>query len=112
MKLLFDENLSERLKQQLADLYPDSRHVQDVGLSGANDGAIWTFAKEYGFAIVSKDSDFAERSVFDNDPPKVVWLRVGNCATREITDLLRAAHPTIERFIEKDTETCLLLRRN
>ncbi|MGH8574341.1 MAG: DUF5615 family PIN-like protein [Gammaproteobacteria bacterium] len=31
MRLLFDENLSFRLVRELADVYPDSVHVRDVG---------------------------------------------------------------------------------
>ncbi len=31
MILLFDENLSFRLVEQLADVYPHSLHVRDVG---------------------------------------------------------------------------------
>jgi hypothetical protein len=32
MKLLFDQNLSWRLPKKLADLYPDSQHVREVGM--------------------------------------------------------------------------------
>ena len=32
MKLLFDQNLSPCLARRLADLYPDSAHVSEVGL--------------------------------------------------------------------------------
>ena len=31
-------------------------------LGGASDDRIWQYATDHGFAIVSKDSDFAERS--------------------------------------------------
>ena len=51
MKLLFDRNLSPRLVRLLAGVYPDSAHVMDVGLSAADDRAIWTFARERGFAM-------------------------------------------------------------
>ena len=37
MKLLFDENLSPRLALRLADLFPDSTHVQEIGLKAAAD---------------------------------------------------------------------------
>jgi len=40
MKLLFDQNLSPRLLRLLADLYPDSTHVRDVGLRDASDAEI------------------------------------------------------------------------
>jgi predicted nuclease of predicted toxin-antitoxin system len=109
VKLLFDENLSPRLVESLSDPYPGSKHVHSLELGGADDSAVWEYAKAHGFAIVSKDSDFAERSVLDSDPPKVVWIRLGNCSTEKIESVLRSAHETIRHFIEDDEETCLLL---
>ena len=111
MKLLFDENLSPRLVDALRDVYPESQHVSGVELGGAEDSAVWQYAKRYGFAIVSKDSDFAERSVLESGPPKVIWIRLGNCSTREIEVQLRSAHEIVRAFIEKNEETCLLLGR-
>ena len=55
MKLLFDQNLSPRLPRLLSDLYPGSAHVREVGLRDAGDAAIWEYARQQGFAIVSKD---------------------------------------------------------
>lgn len=40
MRLLFDQNLSPRLVNRLADLYPSSQHVSFIGLDRANDRAI------------------------------------------------------------------------
>jgi hypothetical protein len=47
-----------------------------------------TFAATHGFCIVSKDEDFQQRSFLRGHPPKVVWVRKGNCSTREIERLL------------------------
>ena len=109
MKLLFDENLSPRLPRALADLYPDSAHVHECGLGSADDSAIWQYAKDHGFAIVSKDSDFQDRSVLHGHPPKFIWIRADNCTTREIEHLLRAAVSVIEEFIGEDKESYLVL---
>jgi predicted nuclease of predicted toxin-antitoxin system len=57
MKLLFDENLSYKLVRLLADLFPDSIHVRDVGLKAAEDSEIWKYAQDNSFIICSKDSD-------------------------------------------------------
>ena len=92
MKLLFDENLSPRLVSSFFDLYPESRHVHTCNLGGEDDDAGWEYARSHGYMIVSKDSDFAERSVLDSDPPKLVWVRLGNCSTLEVEALLRSAH--------------------
>ena len=111
MKLLLDENLSPRLVESLADVYPGSQHVHHVKLGGAEDSAVWDYAKLHGFAIVSKDSDFAERSVLESRPPKVIWIRLGNCSTADVESMLRSALETVRAFIEQDEETCLQLGR-
>ena len=111
MKLLLDENLSLRLIESLADLYPGSDHVHNLNLGGANDSEVWDYAKLHGFAIVSKDSDFAERSVLEKNPPKIIWIRLGNCSTADVERLLRSIHEAIRIFLEEDEETCLLLGR-
>ncbi|MDQ3814669.1 MAG: DUF5615 family PIN-like protein, partial [Armatimonadota bacterium] len=49
MKLLFDQNISHRLVRALADVYPDSQHLRDVGLKEASDSAIWDYARLHGF---------------------------------------------------------------
>ena len=111
MKLLLDENLSPRLTELLSDLYPNSVHVHQLGLGAANDSDIWEYAKTHSLVIVTKDADFAERSVLASDPPKILWLRIGNCATGEIARLLRLHAEAVGVFLEYDTETCLLLGR-
>ena len=109
MKLLFDENLSLRLVKALADIYPGSAQVHECGLGSSDDAAIWQYAKDNGFTIVSKDSDFQERSVLHGHPPKIIWLRATNCSSAEIESLLRAAAPIIARFIQENEESCLVL---
>ena len=59
MKLLHDENLRYRLVAQLSSACPGSAHVDSVGLHRQADSAIWNFARDKGFAIVSKDDDKA-----------------------------------------------------
>jgi predicted nuclease of predicted toxin-antitoxin system len=79
MKLLFDENLSPKLPRILSVDFPESMHVRHCGLKGFPDEDIWEYARNNGFTIVSKDSDFYQRSMIYGHPPKVVWLRIGNC---------------------------------
>lgn len=109
MKLLFDQNLSPRLPRLLADIYADSIHVREVGLRAADDLAIWQFAKAEGYAIVSKDSDFQQRSLLHGAPPKFIWLRVGNCTVNTIESLLRRYSPAIHTFNLDDSKSHLML---
>lgn len=98
MRRLSDENLSRRLVSALESLYPGSAHVSQFGLERADDAAVWRHALEHGFAIVSKDADFADRALAQGLPPKVVWIRRGNCATRDVERRLRQHHVDVEAF--------------
>lgn len=109
MKLFFDENLSHRLVSRVADLYPGSTHVRDVGLVGASDEAVWAYARDNGFILVSKDADFYQRSILHGAPPKNVWLRIGNSTTTAITDLLVERCEVVRRFTDDENATFLVL---
>lgn len=109
MKLLFDENLSHKLSRRLADLFPDSLHVRDVGLKAADDPLVWDYAKNNDFMIVSKDADMHDRSLVFGNPPKVIWLRLGNCSTSDVENLLRRDFDIIKRFYEDDSVSLLAL---
>lgn len=109
MKLLFDENLSDRIVPQVLDLFPGSTHVKAHGLLHTDDSLIWSFAAQGGFTVVSKDSDFQQRSLLFGAPPKLVFLRVGNCPTDTITYLLRSNFELIRAFITDPSATILVL---
>ena len=111
VKLLLDENVSERIVRQIADLFPGSAHVKSVGLKKADDRAIWDWAQQHGFTIVSKDTDFYQKVIVFGHPPKFIWLRVGNCQTSLITNLLRSRYEIIHQFIESNIESLLVLER-
>ena len=98
MKLLFDENLSERLAHRLSDLYPESSAVATLNLGGAHDLDIWEVAAAGGFVLVTRDADFHRLSVIKGTPPKVVWIRLGNCSTGEVERLLRERFDDIAEF--------------
>lgn len=109
MTLLFDENLSFRLVRAVSPLFPDSRHVRDVGLARASDVAIWEFAKREGLTIVTFDSDFHERTLLEGWPPKVIWLRTGNTATATIEALLLSRARDIDAFLSDGDYACLMI---
>ena len=101
MRLLFDQNLSPKLVNRLADLFPSSSHLQSVGLDCADDGQVWEHARLNGFAIVTKDADLNNLSVLRGHPPKVIWLQLGNCTTAQVEAVFRARFADVEAF-EKD----------
>ena len=50
---------------------------------------MWNFAHEQAFTLVTKDADFSEMREVLGFPPKVIWIRRGNCSTRQIESLLQ-----------------------
>ena len=109
MKLLLDQNLSPRLVRTLEAVYPGSSHVRLVGLRDADDAVVWEFARDHDFIIVSKDSDFHQRSFVFGFPPKVIWIRRGNCPTTDIEKVFRERQSSILEFCEDDVHAFLAL---
>ena len=78
-------------------------------MRGAGDRRIWEYARNEGFAIVSKDTDFRERSYVDGAPPKVVWLDVGNAGTEKIEGIPRRERNRVECFGTSEGSSFLIL---
>ena len=110
MKLLFDENLSPQLPRLLANEYPGSEHLRNVGLlRGAEDRKIWHYASQNGFVIVSKDVDFEQGALLYGHPPKVVRTRLGNRSTTRVKDLLIARQNDLIQFVTNQLLSVLLI---
>jgi predicted nuclease of predicted toxin-antitoxin system len=111
VKLLLDENLSPKPAELVQDMFPGTRHLEDCGQGAADDDEIWRFARANDFVIVSKDSDFYDRSVLYGGPPKVVWVRLGNCTTGEVEAALRRSVDSVASLAESRDTTLILVRQ-
>ena len=111
MRLLFDQNLSYRLPAELQDFYPDPTHVRECGLIKASDEDVWNYATTHRYAIASKDGDFHQRSFLRGFPAKVLWIRVGNCSTQAIVNLLRTRVVIVAEFLADPEQSFLALSR-
>jgi predicted nuclease of predicted toxin-antitoxin system len=109
VRLLFDEQLSEELVTLLHDLFPDSLHIRLLKAGGSGDSRVWQLAREHNSLLVTKDEDFHRLSVLRGAPPKVVWLRMGNCTTEDIAHLLRRRVDDVRQFAGQDEATFLEL---
>jgi predicted nuclease of predicted toxin-antitoxin system len=109
VKLLFDQNLSPELAKLLADLFPESEHVANIGMGHAADDEIAAHAKRAGFVVVTKDSDFLAHARAPLQC-KVVWVRLPNCSTAKVGDLLRRFAIRIRHFGDDPHSTLLMLR--
>lgn len=98
MKLLFDKNVSVLLQDAVQSFFPESKHVASLELAHLSDHQIWRYAKENSFTIVTKDKDFYHLSTSAGQPPKVVWLTIGNRTNRELIELVLSAVEQITLF--------------
>ena len=98
MRLLFDNNLSHKLVNRLIDIFPGSSHVMNLKLDESEDSLIWNIAKENNYVIVTKDADFNEFSLVKGYPPKIIWLRIGNCSITEVDKIFRKNVIMVKEF--------------
>lgn len=84
MKFLIDENLPDCLKAWASD---DFLHVTKIAKS-IPDKEIWKYALENDLIIVTKDSDFHERILYRDPPPKVILFKIGNTSTPYLEEFL------------------------
>ncbi|MGB7985257.1 MAG: DUF5615 family PIN-like protein [Terracidiphilus sp.] len=108
--MLVDENLPPRLVRDLADLFPDSVHVNSVGFGRTADELIWEYAQVNGFVFLTKDKDFASLSLTRGAPPKVILLQTGNCSVDEVLTVVRRNAIRLVDF-DGDAQRALLILR-
>jgi predicted nuclease of predicted toxin-antitoxin system len=109
VKLLFDHNLSPVLVNRFRDLYPNSNHVYRLGLDQIPDTAVWEYARQEGFLIITKDADFSDICSLRGFPPKIVWIRRGNCKTADIEAILRSHYGDIKELNDNEIMGVLTL---
>ena len=105
--LLLDQNLSYRLLDELAPLFPGSTQAKLVGLDRADDRTVWRYAGDNNLAIVTKDSDFHEFALVFGHPPEIIWLKCGNRPRSYVLDVLRNHREEIKAFLDDDDASCL-----
>jgi predicted nuclease of predicted toxin-antitoxin system len=110
VRLLFDANLSPRLVRHLTDLFPGSVHLFDLSLArDVSDSAIWKYAKEHGFDIVTADgSGYPPMAKRLGPPPKIILLESWRYPTRIAFDLLRTNSILIAEFARSDQGLLIL----
>jgi predicted nuclease of predicted toxin-antitoxin system len=59
--------------------------------------------------IVSRDSDFQERSLVADHPPQVVWLKIPNHSKTVVLNILLDHHKEIEHALAEQNLACVEL---
>lgn len=69
----------------------------------SDDYQIFMFARQSKFdAILTLDEDFQQHILIHQAPPKVIWLRIGNCSTNHLAEIIIQNITDIEHFIHDD----------
>ncbi len=112
MKLLLDENLSRRVIPFLQSAFPNSSQVVLLGMESATDAEVWRYAKENNFVIVTRDSDFHERSLIEGYPPQVIWLKIPNRSKTFMLNILLEHRIQIEQALIEEQRACIEISLN
>jgi predicted nuclease of predicted toxin-antitoxin system len=97
VRFLIDAQLPPALAKALIEAGHDAEHVESAGLRHAGDADIWNYALNNQRAIITKDEDFASRSLVAAHSPRIVWVRVPNCSKRQ---LLRWLLPEMRQIVQ------------
>jgi predicted nuclease of predicted toxin-antitoxin system len=101
MKILIDQNISQRILPMLAPQFDILDHVRQLGLTDAEDYDIFMFARANGYeAVITADDDFVKLINQFSESPKIIWIRTGNCSTKVLSELLWDKVQTIREFIQ------------
>lgn len=107
MKLLLDENLSQRMVPMLDLHYPGSSQIALLGLERASDSEIWAYAAQHDFVIVTKDSDFIDLSTLYGQPPKIILLKTGNQPWQKTIQVLICYKNQLESALIEANSACV-----
>ena len=110
IRLLLDENLSERLLPLLSEAFPGSSHIRLLGLGGVDDRSVWQQARVSGSVLLTKDDDFLTMSMNLGWPPKVICLAIGNASNAATAQLILSRLSEIRYFHEHPEVGFLLLK--
>jgi predicted nuclease of predicted toxin-antitoxin system len=110
VRVLIDENLSERLLPPLGDLISELLHVRTLGLAGASDARVWELARQRQCdPLLTTDGDFVGHSLMHGAPPKVVYLARQDARTATVAARIRAGIGVIRLLVASDEVTYVVL---
>jgi predicted nuclease of predicted toxin-antitoxin system len=104
MKFLVDNLLPTALARFLSAEGLEALHVRDLAMDEASDRAIWAYAKQEGFIVITKDEDFLYLANMDSGNPALAWVRLGNCRREALLDPFRCVLPELVKTLQAGTK--------
>ena len=71
--------------------------MADLGREADDDSTLWKHARQEKSVIISKDEDFADRWLLNDEGVGLIWIRKGNCSNRALMDWLEPLWPDVLR---------------
>ena len=108
MKVLIDQNISHRIMVHIAFVFDGIAHVKTEGWIDWNDYDIFMAARQKKYdAVITLDEDFNKLLLEHSYPPRVIWLKTGNCSTKRLAEIIIQHQDTISDFFIKTNFDCL-----
>jgi len=110
MKVLIDQNISHRIVPEIASLFDELVHLKTNNWINWNDHDIFMSARELNYdAVITLDEDFNKLLLQHGTPPKIIWLKTGNCSTAKLASVIISNKDIIANFLSDDSFDCLEL---
>ena len=101
MKFIIDAQLPPALARTLRALGCEAFAVRELGLREATDAQLWNYALQHGAAIVTKGEDFAQRCLYGQAQPVIVWLQVDNSSNPALPGRVLPFWPVIMQRLKR-----------
>jgi len=110
MTVLIDQNISYRIVPQIAFLFDTLDHVKTNTWTDWQDYDIFMRARQLQYhAIITLDDDFNKLLLLHGAPPKIIWLKTGNCSTAKLAAVILSHKEAIHNFLSDPSFDCLEL---
>lgn len=111
MKLLLDQNISQNIISSIADIYPDSSHINTLELTDKSDLAIWEYALKNDYILVTTDSTFFDKNVLSEKSPRIICVHGESITTTKMEWIIRVNENAISQFSEtNEPSNCLMIK--
>lgn len=103
MKLIIDAQISPAIAAWINRTFDDIQAIsaRSVELQFAKDSVIYSYAKENGYVIMSKDDDFLNQLEKFGSPPALIWITSGNTSNARMREILTSTLPKVKNMIDK-----------
>lgn len=78
-----------------------------IGLEQVTDRTIRQYAIDNDFVITTKDADFYEMNLVYGQPPKIIWLKMGNQSKAVTINALLNNQVVVKKALIDDDKDCI-----